>query len=723
MALSAEEYAALADQMGVAGTAAANLTDILERLSQAQRSEAAAVKAAEAAGVSVAQLRAAQAAATRAAAEEERRLAAEQRATAAAAAQAAAQAAQAAREQAAAEREAQREAAAAAREAAREKATAAREAAREQVSAAKEAAREMIAIAKQAEEQQKAAAKADVDAFRAKQAQAAQEKEWSKQRTADQLAGKTPDQLRDRMAALQAQVKTGDDALLGFTTQLRGIGEAAAPAVAALTAVAAGVGALAHEAIAATQAKDAVRAMLGPDVLDAVERMSERLPFTADQLSEMAKGLSIAGYSGAVLEGRLEAVAASAAKMRDGGAAAQYLFERLKGMADMGEKVELSDRFLRMVRSAGLSVDDVAKALGVSADKLKTMSLDAGAFGDAIQRALIAKGAGALSVMGSSLDVIKAKILEGLGDSFDSLGEIVHPLMEQVRSFASEIFKGSAGSQILAGIVHDVLAPAFEVATRAVRAAHIGFLYLEIAYLRAAIALRPLTSALEKFGIQAKLVDVAMYVLGGTVVVLAVLFGLLAAAVTLAVLPFILVGVAIAALVDLISGVADHFDQITSTISNWVTEAIDALGGLADGAAQAAADFVGGLVSGIAAGAGAVVDAVKGLAAGALAGFTGPLLIRSPSRVLWKHGKEDMAGAVAGGVEAGTDDVDDAMGGLVAVPKGGARGRRGGGAGIYIETLNVSYSGPADDFDIFREKFDAYLEELRAGGPDPEATS
>jgi hypothetical protein len=41
MALSAEEYAALADQMGVAGTAAANLTDILERLSQAQRSEAA----------------------------------------------------------------------------------------------------------------------------------------------------------------------------------------------------------------------------------------------------------------------------------------------------------------------------------------------------------------------------------------------------------------------------------------------------------------------------------------------------------------------------------------------------------------------------------------------------------------------------------------------------------------------------------------------------------
>jgi hypothetical protein len=118
-----------------------------------------------------------------------------------------------------------------------------------------------------------------------------------------------------------------------------------------------------------------------------------------------------------------------------------------------------------------------------------------------------------------------------------------------------------------------------------------------------------------------------------------------------------------------------------------------------------------------------VVDAVKGLAAGALAGFTGPLQIRSPSRVLWKHGKEDMAGAVAGGVEAGTDDVDDAMGGLGVVPKGGAKGRRGGGAGVYIDSLTINFTGTADDFDIFREKFDAYLEELRAGGPDPEATS
>lgn len=728
MALAAEEYAALAEEMGVAGTAAANLTDILDRLSQAQRAETAAAKAAEAAGVTVAQLRAAQAAATRAAAEEKRNLAAIEKA-------AAAQEAADARERAADERAARREAAADAREARREAAAAARsdaaaarEAARDKITAAKEAAREAIAVAKQAEQAQKEAAKADVAAFKDRQARATQERDWAKQRAADQLAGKAPDQIRDRMAALQAQVKTGDDALLGFTTQLQGIAQEAAPAIAAVTALAAGVGALAHEAIGATQAKDAIRAMIGPDVLEAVERMSQRLPFTADQLSEMAKGLSIAGYSGALLEGRLEAVAASAAKMRDGGGAAQYLFERLKGMADVGEKVELSDRFLRMVRAAGLSVDDVAKALGVTSDKLKTMSLDAGTFGDAIQRALIAKGAGALSVMGSSLDVIKGKILEGIGDSFDELGDLVHPFMEQVQSLASEIFKGSAGSQILAGKVHDLLAPAFEIGTRTVRAMHIAVLEVEIAYLKASIALRPLTSALEKIGISGGIVNVAMYLIAGTAITLAVVFGVLALAVTLCALPFIVAGVAIYLLVSaiqyvigVIGGAIDHFDQLKATIINWVVDAVSSLLGLGTGAQQAASDFIQGLVDGITSGGDLVTSAVSALASAALSSFTGPLKIKSPSKVLYDHGKDDMAGAVAGGVDDGADQVDDAMGSLVTVPKGG-KGKGRAGTGVYIESLVVNFTGSADDFPAFREQFDAYIEELRAEGPSPEAS-
>jgi hypothetical protein len=150
--------------------------------------------------------------------------------------------------------------------------------------------------------------------------------------------------------------------------------------------------------------------------------------------------------------------------------------------------------------------------------------------------------------------------------------------------------------------------------------------------------------------------------------------------------------------------------------------AVDALSGLTDGAGSAASNFIAGLVGGIQAGIGSVIAAVSGLASGALAAFTGALGIKSPSTIMLEHGKDNIAGAAATGIDKGAPKVDKAMAGLGGGPKGkgGGKGASGGGGSYEGMFTNCTFyeTTPAKA----RQVWEMVLEQQGKGGPVAETT-
>lgn len=495
---------------------------------------------------------------------------------------------------------------------------------------------------------------------------------------------------------------------------------------------------LGKAAVSLTQEKDALRETFdaftgggGNALLDGLEDLASGLPFTADKLNAWAQSLLAAGIKGDELNGSIQAIAASAALMpKNAGVAAEGLIKRFAMLAESGQKVKLDRRILAQLGEAGVLIEGLAKALGVPAEKLGGMSIEADRLGAAMQSALVAKAGPALARMGDTWTSISAKLKEGWDDAFEDLGDIVGPFMSQLRGLASAFFAGSIASGVLKDGVKGLLTPAFEIATRIVRAAHIAVLQIEIAWLRASIALRPLTTALDKLGLSAKAVDVVMYLVTGTAITLAVVFGLLAVAVFAALLPFFLTAAVIALvvygityLIGVIGDLIANFDQVSAAIQNWAVSAIASLLGLSTGAKSAAADFVAGFVDGITGGGDLVSAAVGALADRALGAFTGRFQIRSPSRLMKHHGRDNIAGAATEGVEEGTPDFERAMAEMASpsLRAGQRAGRAARGALARLaEKIEINFYGRASEFDDFREQAEDWLEKMAAEGPEQE---
>jgi len=514
--------------------------------------------------------------------------------------------------------------------------------------------------------------------------------------------------------------------------------------VAILGAYAAALGTLAKMAISATQEKDQLRSVFdvlnegnGQQLLDDLEDLAATLPFTSDRLGAWAKGLLAANVKGKALETGIKAIAAATAIMGEsGGAATETLIKRLKGIEESGGKVKLDNKFIKQLQAAGINLGDLAKQLGVTPEKLKTMTLSAKQLGDAMQQALIAKGAGPLAKLGNTWSVISAKVQEGFEDAFEDLGDLVGPFMAELQSLASEFFAGGIASKDWSSAVRAALTGAFEVATKFVNFVHKGFLEAQIAILQVRIAIKPLTSALGDLGAGGLAVDVVLYVLKGTLITIAVVLGLVALAVGLIASPFIIAGTAIAFLAGMVSIAGESFGSfstkvkdsaagVMSAVSGFVTSAATSLIMLPIEAAKAGLNFVLGLVQAITTGQGPVADAVKALALSAVNAITGALGIKSPSRVMMRMGAytaEGLAMGITGGAAgveaAATDTAGAAVGGAAAGATGGRRGGGKGGIVINVEDGAIRIEGAGGDVRaLTREALAQVLEEaaLQAG--------
>lgn len=512
---------------------------------------------------------------------------------------------------------------------------------------------------------------------------------------------------------------------------------------------------LAAAAVTLTQEKDALRDTFdvftggaGDELLGDLEELASKLPYTGDQLNAWAKSLLQAGIAGDALKTSVQAIAASAAITKTAGTAAEGLIKRFAMAAQTGQQVALDRRILNQLADAGVLAADLAKVLGVAPEKLAGMKIGADKLGEAMQQALIAKGAKSLAVVGQSVTSIAAKLKEGWEDAFEDLGDIVGPFMGEVRSLASEFFAGSIASGVLKDGIRGLLTPAFEAATRAVRAMHVVILQIEIAYLKAAIAMHPITAAIDRFIPKGAAATVAFEVLKVAFIMAAgaaVVFGV---AMFIAMLPLIVLVGAIALVVYALyrlgtalyeeasmflsmgSAVASAGKSVVASVIGMVSGVAGALVSFPLTAAQAGLNFVLGLVQAIATGQGPVADAARQLASSALAALKGAFLSRSPSRAAYLIGATVPQGVV-GSLEDGEGDVEEAgtgvgaaaMGGLRGGMKGGSGGGRGGGRGMIAQTIQFIYQGPADQFDDFAERAEKWLEQMAGEGPDPEPAS
>lgn len=521
-------------------------------------------------------------------------------------------------------------------------------------------------------------------------------------------------------AALQVQrQEQGADASSSFdlTSALGGIpwkqvGEAALAAVAAFTAAAVGLAAM---AIAAVEAKNKITATLsalaggpaaGSAMLATLDGLTDKLGMTREQLAPLAEQLLAMGVAAKDVAGQLTALATVKAVGVEGGPE-EYLaiLKKVSGQA------KVSSKDLTNLYKTGVSVSDIAQQMGISVkdlqNGLKNGTVNAKDFAAALQKAVTAKGADALKTQSLSLSSIWDNFKESVGELFE--GVDTSGFMAALKDLFSIFSQGSESGKALKAGIGGALTAVFNVAAKALPYIKKGIEYVIIASLHAYLFLKK-----HWEGVKVVLMGAAIVIgvlVAAAVGVLIVGFLLLAAAVIIAAAPFILLGV-------LLYGIYKGLQFLWGKIKSFATDAGAALSEWANSAIDTAKNFIQGLVDGIKNGAGLVIDAVKNMGKSAMGALKGLLGISSPSKVMMQFGVHTSTG-FAQGIDAAAPKVEGAasrmsfkaIGGAGGAANGNAHAGGKGGVGPVTVTIYVEGAGKSAQ-DITEEMVSLTFEKL-----------
>jgi hypothetical protein len=431
---------------------------------------------------------------------------------------------------------------------------------------------------------------------------------------------------------------------------------------------------LALEASEATEKMSAMFEALGggkvagDQVIDMLDNLSSQVGLTRTQLAPLAKEFMAMGVRDLpALQKQLTAAASAQALMgEEGGAAYVNLSKKIQNAIEAGGKLKLSSKALGSQLSAvGLDLDDVAAAMGTTGPKLaaalKSGTVDAQKFGDAMQKALIDKGAGPLAKMASSFDFLKASFMENISKLFEDVD--VTPFTDALKNLVGIFSQNTASGKTLKTVITGFFNAVFKAAAFVIPYIKKAFYELIIAGLKIYIALKPITKWFEESGAKAKVLTVIQWMFKN---VSKEIWGF---------------GDMVARGIGLIVTLGKAAGHAWDEIKEFVT-----------GAATAAEDFISGLVNGIKSGTGLVIDAVRALGKGAVGALKGLLGISSPSKVMESLGDYSAQGFAAG-VTGGTDEVTSSAQGLgKAVAQGAVQSTpaRGFSAGSFAPMAATS---------------------------------
>lgn len=466
-----------------------------------------------------------------------------------------------------------------------------------------------------------------------------------------------------------------------------GLGEVASALIkvqfAALGMVAAG----AKMAIEATQAKTQMVSMFdalgegkfsGGQVVDMLESMRGKLGQTKETMAPLVKQFMAMGVTSEDALERMTTAALSAKALTGGSDAAAEAFTKLskkiQTAAETGQALKIPLKGLGSLADMGLTVDDVATKMGISSAKLaaqlKSGSVDAKKFGDALQGALIDKGAGPLQKMSGGLANLGALAKEYLVDMFEDMGPAIEPFLSAVKDLFS-IFdsKSKPSGQALKSGIQAFFTNVFTQATKVVPMIKHFLLDVIIFGLKAYIALKPMIAWFVSLKQNEKVMAVVQKAFEGLKVA-AIAIGIVIAVVVgiLFVLWAISVGIGLA-IWTLAGIIIDFTGKAGQTLYEWAASAVDIAG-----------NFIQGLVNGISNGTGMIIDAVKALGGSAVNALKKTLGIASPSKVMMAMGGHTASG-FAEGIEASAPAAAGAAAGMAGSAVAGAGASGGSMAG------------------------------------------
>lgn len=476
-------------------------------------------------------------------------------------------------------------------------------------------------------------------------------------------------------------------------------------------------------AISSSEAKQAMLGLFdamgggivtGAQTEDMIDRLKAKFGIAKDSLIAWTNSLHAMGITDlAKVEQALLATASAQALVTKGGAEAfTALTKKLQTFVQTGQGLKLPLKGLGSLADMGLTVDDVAKKMGISAEKLagqlKAGSADAAKFGDAMQQALIEKGKGPLERFAASSANIKKLLSESFGDLFEDLGDSVTPFLAEVKKLFDIFSQGEESGKSLKAGIGVVFKQIFATLTQLVPVAKHFLLDVYIYGLKAYLAIKPIVKAIKEFAASAEGAAMIGTVLSSIWTVLQ-LVGVAVGVVVVVVLALWAAMLAVAVAVWTAVGSFLAFTQeVGGALVGWVASA-----------ATAAYDFVAGLVKGIASGASAVSGAVTGLADGATGAFKSALGISSPSKVMMGLGMNTGAGFAEGLEDTGAD-VHAAASGVAGAAVQGASSTEGASpagasAGANI-TVNVQIDGAGKSaMEITEEMVASVFERMALG--------
>lgn len=421
----------------------------------------------------------------------------------------------------------------------------------------------------------------------------------------------------------------------------------------------------------------------GQRTLDTIDALAKELPFATAKIADWAKSLTAAGVKAEELQDAVKAVAAATALMGEqGGAAAEKMIKQLAEGGEAASKMLKAiqaggPKAAKLLAEMGLKTEDLAAAMGMSVDQFNKANISADQMRKAIEKALQAKGAGALENMMADMPVILMKVREGFMSLFEKLGGPMGKLMKQVQLFFKEFYKGSGTMKFLQGAVTKVLTVVFDIMAKLIKIGREVFKASLPDIKKMVNGLMPVIAMIKE-----------VFKDANTLKGLKAVFSFIASAVLLFVrglvelVKWILMGVAAgAAFIGWIGNLGSSISGAAGAVSDFVSNAIATLMGLPEAAMQMGSDLISGLIGRITSGAGEFAAAMANMASNGLAAFKSILGIASPSKVMAKMGGH-VAEGTSQGIDKGAGKVQDSAAELGAgVAGGAAKGMSGGAAG------------------------------------------
>lgn len=406
-----------------------------------------------------------------------------------------------------------------------------------------------------------------------------------------------------------------------------------------------------------------------------LDELSDKLPQTRDQLGEWSKAYMAMGITDlSKLRAQLNATASAQALMGEEGVSTfNTLSLKIQEAINTSGKLKLADKQLAGLAKTGVNVSDVAEKMGISVQKLqaglKAGTVNAKAFGDAVNNALVAKGAGPLAKMGMSMETLGAKFKENIGKLFEDVD--IEPFVSALHDVVDMFGQGNGAGITLKGTITGLFSGIFSIMGKVIHQSQLLFLGMVILGLRAYIAVKPFLGALKAIGVvllgaaagyaiySAGLgaVAAASWIASGGLTAAAVAGWAALAPVLVAAAPFIAFGAAVMTVWEAFK----HWDEIKDVAGN----------------------LINGLVSGIESGAGLVWSAIKNLGHGAMKALKGVLGIASRSKEFAKLGMFGGEG-LAYGFTRSSGMVSDAVSGV------GEQAVRSGGKAIDPKQFSAS---------------------------------